>query len=553
MAWPAEQEKQWQLFLSGLEASSHGFFLLAYDRLDTRDALLRRLRAEFKRRQRQLEETTLAGDHLETRLASALREWPVKAFVVTLDGATAQEFSALNLARETLYDLPTNIIFLTSQETHTRFLTSARDLVTWINIPYSFALPKTDIPKLPVPAANVSPTVADRIQYYREQIQHAVEQDNQQEAIRLLPSLADMYLDAAMYTAAYQIYQVLAIHCEQMADGRQAAVFTRRRDIAQGWRILADLAGPPDNYILLPEDRTALKQLLDEGILSIHKKLDGFAVVDERGHAMPISHPLLATLGALSERVTTATVMVPEEETDRIGNRARLRQMLDAHFSESELRDLCFDLNVDYESLLGQGKADKTRELVAHLERRGRIRELVAIASELRPNVSWQDAPEVTRKATGADTLTSLRQDIVDHLNEDELRDLCSIMGLDYNDFSESRKSDTVRKIVAYLEHRNRIPELADALTKRRPNVSWDAQSISARDKVTVDENVSVKIASASALHLQRMLMMARRTLAILEEQAAGYTALTIPVHLRIELEEKRRQVADLEAQLQGQ
>ncbi|MEA3309014.1 MAG: hypothetical protein U9Q70_05830 [Chloroflexota bacterium] len=47
-----------------------------------------------------------------------------------------------------------------------------------------------------------------------------------------------------------------------------------------------------------------------------------------------------------------------------------------------------------------------------------------------------------------------------------------------------------------------------------------------------------------------RALRMARRSLDILEEQAAGYTTLTIPVHLKIELEEKRHEVAKLE---QGQ
>lgn len=45
-------------------------------------------------------------------------------------------------------------------------------------------------------------------------------------------------------------------------------------------------------------------------------------------------------------------------------------------------------------------------------------------------------------------------------------------------------------------------------------------------------------------------LRMARRTLAILEEQAAAYTALTIPAHLQIELEEQRAKVAELEARL---
>ncbi|MCM0590438.1 MAG: hypothetical protein ACSI46_25140 [Gloeotrichia echinulata DVL01] len=40
-------------------------------------------------------------------------------------------------------------------------------------------------------------------------------------------------------------------------------------------------------------------------------------------------------------------------------------------------------------------------------------------------------------------------------------------------------------------------------------------------------------------------LAMARRSLQILEEQAAGFDKLSIPGHLRIQLEEKRREVAE--------
>jgi len=45
-------------------------------------------------------------------------------------------------------------------------------------------------------------------------------------------------------------------------------------------------------------------------------------------------------------------------------------------------------------------------------------------------------------------------------------------------------------------------------------------------------------------------LERARRTLAILEEQVAGFGILHAPAHLRIELEEKRNEVTELEAQL---
>ena len=54
-----------------------------------------------------------------------------------------------------------------------------------------------------------------------------------------------------------------------------------------------------------------------------------------------------------------------------------LRKILTNRFNESELRDLCFDLGLDYDDLPGAGKKDKARELVAYYHRRGRIGELI--------------------------------------------------------------------------------------------------------------------------------------------------------------------------------
>ncbi len=73
-----------------------------------------------------------------------------------------------------------------------------------------------------------------------------------------------------------------------------------------------------------------------------------------------------------------------------------LRRMLDASFNEEELRTLCFDLNVNYEDLPGEGKSSKARELIAYLERRGRIRELVEYAAKMRPNRLWIEALQET-------------------------------------------------------------------------------------------------------------------------------------------------------------
>ena len=51
---------------------------------------------------------------------------------------------------------------------------------------------------------------------------------------------------------------------------------------------------------------------------------------------------------------------------------------------------------------------------------------------------------------------------------------------------------------------------------------------------------------------LERRLDMAKQALAILEQRAAGYTALTIPVDLFIDLSKKREEVAQIEAMLAG-
>jgi len=82
----------------------------------------------------------------------------------------------------------------------------------------------------------------------------------------------------------------------------------------------------------------------------------------------------------------------------------RLRETLAAYFDAGELRTLCFDLGVDYDDLPGEGKGNKARELIAYLERRDRLPELVRMCQGLRPHVAWgwEDAPAVTPAAPPA-------------------------------------------------------------------------------------------------------------------------------------------------------
>ena len=69
---------------------------------------------------------------------------------------------------------------------------------------------------------------------------------------------------------------------------------------------------------------------------------------------------------------------------------AEFREQISASLDNEELRTLCFDLDVDYDSLRGQGKDDKIRELIALLRRNGRLPELESRLSVLRPLTNWQ-------------------------------------------------------------------------------------------------------------------------------------------------------------------
>lgn len=63
-----------------------------------------------------------------------------------------------------------------------------------------------------------------------------------------------------------------------------------------------------------------------------------------------------------------------------------LRQFIFLYFNDSQLRDLYFEMDVDYDSLPGHGKRDKAREIVAFCNRHKKFGRLVELIQEKRPN-----------------------------------------------------------------------------------------------------------------------------------------------------------------------
>lgn len=90
-------------------------------------------------------------------------------------------------------------------------------------------------------------------------------------------------------------------------------------------------------------------------------------------------------------------------------NLVHLRQLLTTHFDDGELRTLCFDLEIDYETLPGSGKADKARELVAYAKRHNIIPGLVAMGQKLRPDIDWDALDNISLFSDGfATSLTKV-------------------------------------------------------------------------------------------------------------------------------------------------
>lgn len=78
-----------------------------------------------------------------------------------------------------------------------------------------------------------------------------------------------------------------------------------------------------------------------------------------------------------------------EEGVNRLGSVSlpRLAELISTYFSQDELHDLCFRLGVDHQDLPADGKRNKARELVTHMDRRGRTAELTAMVGRLRPHI----------------------------------------------------------------------------------------------------------------------------------------------------------------------
>ncbi len=72
-----------------------------------------------------------------------------------------------------------------------------------------------------------------------------------------------------------------------------------------------------------------------------------------------------------------------------------LRRNIKQFFNEAEIRDLCFELHVNYEDISGRNRSEKIRELILYFSRQDRITDLIQYCKQQRPHQDWGDETSI--------------------------------------------------------------------------------------------------------------------------------------------------------------
>jgi hypothetical protein len=84
-----------------------------------------------------------------------------------------------------------------------------------------------------------------------------------------------------------------------------------------------------------------------------------------------------------------ANNIIDREQADLQRGFNQLRDLIDQYFSLEEIQGLCYDLNVEYEHLVGSTRPSKVQSLITYLVQRQRLPELLHCLKEQRPLVDW--------------------------------------------------------------------------------------------------------------------------------------------------------------------
>lgn len=147
-----------------------------------------------------------------------------------------------------------------------------------------------------------------------------------------------------------------------------------------------------------------------------------------------------------------------------------LHRIIDACFSDSELRTICFELAIDDEALPGLSKNDKARELVVYCLREKRLQELVGHIYRQRPLVSWWNTPEKLEFVLYYNEyILFLEESLMLYFNISEIRVLCFNIELEYAELPGTTKLTKVKSLIHHFSNKGRMASLIYAIKDLRP------------------------------------------------------------------------------------
>ena len=84
-----------------------------------------------------------------------------------------------------------------------------------------------------------------------------------------------------------------------------------------------------------------------------------------------------------------------------------------------------------------------------------------------------RDEETKSTKADRAYNLERLQALIDEHFNDEEIRSLCMILHIDYDNLSGTNKNGKIRELVLLMSRTSRLPELVEKCQEERPFINW--------------------------------------------------------------------------------